>query len=126
VTRRRVEFVILALALASAALFAALWVHARSSHVQREGILVIDLGVAKNADVNMPYPIHILDHSGREFAGFDHHGIPQALAVPANRYPVVVEAGFRPGGCRAKVAATGEAVVQVELTRRGCVAWQIY
>jgi hypothetical protein len=124
-TRRRVELVILALALSSAAFFAVLWVHARSSHVQREDILVIDLGADKNADVSMPYPIRILDHDGREFAGFDHHGIPQALAVPANRYPVFVEAGFRPDGCRAKVAATSEAVVQVELTRRGCVAWQV-
>jgi hypothetical protein len=118
--------VILALALCSTAFFAALWLHARSSHIRREDIVVIDLSADKNADVNMPYPIRILDHSGREFARFDHHGIPQALAVPANRYPIFVEAGFRPGGCRAKVAATSEAVVQVNLTRRGCVARQIY
>ena len=53
---------ILALALCSAAGFAALWLHARSSHAQQEDIVVIDLGADKNADVNMPYPIRILDH----------------------------------------------------------------
>jgi hypothetical protein len=125
VVRRRIELAGTVLAVICAVVFAALWIHTRSTS-ERESVVVVELGVAKNADVNMPYPIRIVDRQGKEVAGFDHHGIAQAVQVPVDRYPVVVSAGYEGAmGCRTKVTHPGGGVVEVELTRRGCVAWEI-
>jgi hypothetical protein len=125
VVRRRIELAGTALAVICAVLFAGLWIHARSS-IERESVVVVELSAAKTADVNMPYPIRIVDRDGKEVAGFDHHGTAQAVQVPIDRYPVVVKAGYEGNmGCRTEVTDPGGGVVDVELTHRGCVARQI-
>jgi hypothetical protein len=116
VTAHRCQAVALVCAVGAAILFAGLWLHARAStREDTTTALIIDLGASKDADVNMPIFMHVYDRHGDLIGDVVHHGLPFAVRIAPDRYPVVVK--VESYGCSARVIEGSSPLVDVTLVR---------